>query len=202
MSAQLCSMVHIQTLNSCRHEPRQKQDCARPISARVVIVLLQNGQFNSNPLNSQTDPLDQQLPLRQGCAGDPTWSRSPRCWYQRRPPGSCRRSPWLCWWRPPPRWRQSWPRFPWRRGHVLLQTPHPPPFSRLDVLPSHWVLTIKITWEFLARPFVAYEHDHHVTVAVLPRILQPCGLCGKELKPRMKNGFLTKWLKVSLRVMS
>ena len=147
MSAQLCSMVHIQTLNSCRHEPRQKQDCGRPISARVVIVLLQ--KFNSNPLNSQTDPLDLQLPLQQGCAEVPTWSRSPHCWYQRRLPGSCRRSPWLCWWRPPPRWQQSWLRFPWRRGHVLLQKLHPPPSSRLDVLPSHWVLTIKIGWNLL-----------------------------------------------------
>ena len=43
----------------------------------------------------------------------------------------------------------------------------------------------------IARPFVAYEHDHHVTVAVLPRILQPCGLCGKELKPRVMK---SQWI--------
>ena len=28
----------------------------------------------------------------------------------------------------------------------------------------------------MARPLVAYEHDHHVAVAVLPGIFQPSGL--------------------------
>ena len=63
-------------------------------------------------------------------------------------------------------------------------------------------------------PFVAYEHDHHVAVAVLPGILQPCGLCGTGCEAKESEsaqicmsiaqiyGFLTKWLKVSLRVMS
>ena len=39
----------------------------------------------------------------------------------------------------------------------------------------------------MARPLVAYEHDHHVAVAVLPRVLQPCGLCGRECKPTLKK---------------
>ena len=39
----------------------------------------------------------------------------------------------------------------------------------------------------MARPLVAYEHDHHVAVAVLPSVLQPCGLCGRESQPILRT---------------
>ena len=64
------------------------------------------------------------------------------------------------------------------------------PGKRLTFLPFHISSSLQVTGEIenrnkdqenlMARPLVAYEHDHHVAVAVLPSVLQPCGLCGRE----------------------